>query len=122
MTKISFTSKTIIGKPVEPKLIKQMMKTNLFKSGHQAGMTLIVFSIFCWIIVAILGTSFIIKQQQISTQLDLTKEAINQLDPILYNSVFTEEASPLEGTSGVSEMKTKEETEVSTLEEEIQPE
>jgi len=60
-------------------------------------MTLIIFSAICWIIVVILGVSFFMKQQHLSTELELTKEAISQIDPILFEGIFEPETPVTEG-------------------------
>lgn len=92
MTNNSFTSKSLIGKPVEPKLIKQMMKTKLFKTSHQAGVSLIVFSVMCWILTLSILSFFFVKQYQLSKEIELTQEAINRIDPVLYEGIFSENA------------------------------
>lgn len=118
MSKNSFTSKRILGNPVEPKFIKTMMKTELFKTSHQAGMCLILISISCWVIIAALGVSFFMKQQELDREVTLTKEALSQIDPILYNGIFQEETSadePLNETETSTSDEILDETEETTL-------
>jgi len=84
---------------MEPNLIKQMMRTKLFRTSHQAGNALIIISILCWVgvvfsaVVYTQGKDTPTRQDQPFTELEPS-----DADPILIQALGEEKDTSFQPT------------------------
>ncbi len=84
MSNTSFTSKRILGEPKEPAMVQGLMKTKLFRSSRQAGITLVLLSLTCWVAIAAIASSHV-PNTDFEGEQKFTERILSQVDRIFFD-------------------------------------